>query len=77
MESDENNAKRDWGRAMTDTFLATIERATKCGMSVGQIEKQYGFQNRTIRRARAELYRRGLLPTPGYGPRKPNEQHHF
>ena len=78
MESDEKYGQRDWGHTMTARFLEQIETAVRDGLTVSQIEKQYGFQNRAIRRAKAELYRNGALTPPtGYEPKDINEQHRF
>lgn len=49
---------------MTAAFLQKVEAAVKSGLTVSQIERQYGFPNRAIRRAKAELYRSGTLPQP-------------
>lgn len=49
---------------MTARFLQQIEAAVRSGMSVSAIERQYGFANRAIRRAKNELYQKGTLPRP-------------
>ncbi len=55
---------------MTARFLQQIEFAVRSGLTVAQIERQYGFDNRAIRRAKAELYCTGKLPQPmGYRPK--------
>jgi hypothetical protein len=58
---------------MTDLFLTTIANAVRDGLTVSQIEQQYGYRNRAIRRAKSQLYLDGTLPRPvGY---KPKESH--
>jgi hypothetical protein len=55
---------------MTGAFLRQIETAVRSGLSVSAIERKYGFPNRAIRRAKAELYRSDSLPKPrGYEPK--------
>jgi hypothetical protein len=55
---------------MTGAFLQQIETAVRSGLSVSAIERKYGFSNRAIRRAKAELYGTGNLPRPtGYEPK--------
>jgi hypothetical protein len=55
---------------VTAKFLQQIEAAVQSGLSVAQIERQFGFNNRAIRRAKAELYNTGKLPQPvGYQPK--------
>jgi hypothetical protein len=55
---------------MSPSFLQQIEAAVRSGLSVSAIERKYGFPNRVIRRAKAELYRTGAIPKPvGYSPR--------
>ncbi len=60
---------------MTARFLQQIEVAVRSGLTVAQVERQYGFNNRAIRRAKAELYRVGVLPQPvGYQPKANHAQ---
>ena len=55
---------------MTAKFLQKIEGAVRSGLTVAQIERRFGFNNRAIRRAKAELYRVGVLSKPmGYEPK--------
>lgn len=56
---------------MSAAFLQQIETAVRSGLSVSAIERKYGFPNRAIRRAKAELYDSGNLPRPtGYVPKE-------
>jgi hypothetical protein len=49
---------------VTAKFLQQIEAAVRNGLTVAQIEGQFGYNNRAIRRAKAELYNIGKLPKP-------------
>jgi hypothetical protein len=61
---------------MTAAFLETVGAAARRGLSVAQIASQYGYDNRAIRRAKAELYRTGALPSPaGYEPKAEHAIH--
>jgi hypothetical protein len=54
-------------REVTAKFLQQIEGAVRNGLSVAQIERKFGVNNRAIRRAKAELYNTGKLFQPvGY-----------
>lgn len=60
---------------MTTVFLQKVAEAVRCGLSVSAIERLYGWDNRSIRRAKNELYRTGALTPPtGY---KPKDAHDF
>lgn len=55
---------------MTAAFLEIVGAATRRGRTVSQIAKEYGYDGRAIRRAKAELYSTGALPLPaGYEPK--------
>jgi transposase-like protein len=55
---------------VTIEFLQAVQAEVTSGLSVSEIERQYGFNNRAIRRAKAELYNTGKLPQPvGYQPK--------
>jgi hypothetical protein len=60
---------------VTAAFLRQIEAAVRGGLTVSQIEHKLGINNRAVRKAKAELYRTGVLPTPDYGPRKTYGNH--
>jgi hypothetical protein len=63
---------------MTASFLQRVEQAVRDGLSVSEIERTFGFSNRAIRRAKAELYTTGALPKPmGYRPKDSHAVHKF
>jgi predicted DNA-binding transcriptional regulator len=59
---------------VTAKFLQQVEAAVRSGLSVSAIERKFGFNNRAVRRAKAELYQAGLIPKPvGYQPKERHE----
>jgi transposase len=59
---------------VTALFLQQVEAAVRGGLSVSAIERHFGFSNRAVRRAKAELYRTGALTPPtGYTPKEDHE----
>lgn len=55
---------------MNDTFRQAIETAIRSGLSVSQIERQFGMSNRNVRRLKAAMYDNGTLPRPtGWKPK--------
>lgn len=62
---------------MTDAFHQSVEAAILSGMSVSQVERQFGIANRKVRRIKAAMYESGTLPKPvGYCP-KANQHENY